>query len=118
MGSSRDWAAKGTALLGVQAVITKSYERIHRSNLIGMGVLPLTFQDKSDYDRIKDMHSCTFSITGLSGELKPMQPATLTTSCGLSIPLVVRLDTPAEIDYYLAGGILPFVLNQILDTNK
>ncbi|MDF1710722.1 MAG: aconitate hydratase AcnA [Akkermansiaceae bacterium] len=118
MGSSRDWAAKGTALLGVRAVITKSYERIHRSNLIGMGVLPLTFQDKADYDRIKDMHSRTFSITGLSGELKPMQPATLTTSCGLSIPLVVRLDTPAEIDYYLAGGILPFVLNQILDTNK
>ena len=115
MGSSRDWAAKGTALLGVQAVITKSYERIHRSNLIGMGVLPLVFKDKADYDKIKDMHSCTFSITGIAGELKPMQEATLTTSCGVSIPLVVRLDTPAEIDYYLSGGILPYVLNQILD---
>eukprot|EP00095_Tigriopus_kingsejongensis_P002592 snap_masked-scaffold5331_size4740-processed-gene-0.2 protein:Tk02592 transcript:snap_masked-scaffold5331_size4740-processed-gene-0.2-mRNA-1 annotation:"aconitate hydratase" len=115
MGSSRDWAAKGTALLGVKAVITKSFERIHRSNLIGMGVLPLTFKDKADYDKIKDMHSCTFSITGLSGELKTMQEVTLTTSCGLSLPLIARLDTPAEIDYYLSGGILPYVLNQILD---
>ena len=115
MGSSRDWAAKGTALLGVQAVITKSFERIHRSNLIGMGVLPLNFKNKEDYDKIKDMHSCTFSITGLTGELKAMQEATLTTSCGLSLPVIVRLDTPAEIDYYLSGGILPYVLNQILD---
>jgi aconitate hydratase len=117
MGSSRDWAAKGTALLGVQAVITKSFERIHRSNLIGMGVLPLNFKDAADYDKIKDMHSCTFSITGLAGELKPMQEATLTTSCGLSLPVIVRLDTPAELDYYLSGGILPYVLNQILDAN-
>ncbi|MCX8237753.1 MAG: aconitate hydratase AcnA [Akkermansiaceae bacterium] len=115
MGSSRDWAAKGTALLGVQAVITKSFERIHRSNLIGMGVLPLNFKNKEDYDKIKDMHSCTFSITGLTGELKAMQEATLTTSCGLSLSVIVRLDTPAEIDYYLSGGILPYVLNQILD---
>lgn len=115
MGSSRDWAAKGTALLGVKAVITKSYERIHRSNLIGMGVLPLTFKNKADYDKVKDMHSCTFSIKGLSGELKPMQEATLLTSCGLELPLIVRLDTPAEIDYYLNGGILQYVLNQILD---
>ncbi|MFT6181343.1 MAG: aconitate hydratase [Akkermansiaceae bacterium] len=115
MGSSRDWAAKGTALLGVQAVITKSFERIHRSNLIGMGVLPLTFKNKGDYHKIKDMHSCTFSITGLAGELKARQEATLTTSCGLSLPVIVRLDTPAEIDYYLSGGILPYVLNQILD---
>jgi len=116
MGSSRDWAAKGTALLGVSAVVTKSFERIHRSNLIGMGVLPLNFKNKADYDKVKDMHSCTFSITGLSGELKPMQEATLKTSCGLEIPLIVRLDTPAEIDYYLSGGILPYVLNQILDS--
>ncbi|MEJ6579958.1 MAG: aconitate hydratase [Akkermansiaceae bacterium] len=115
MGSSRDWAAKGTALLGVKAVITKSFERIHRSNLIGMGVLPLTFKDKADYDRIKDMHSCTFSIIGLAGVLKPKQEVTLTTSCGLSLSLIARLDTPAEIDYYLSGGILPYVLNQILD---
>ena len=116
MGSSRDWAAKGTALLGVQTVITKSFERIHRSNLIGMGVLPLNFKDKADYDKVKDMHACTFSITGLAGELKPMQEATLKTSCGLEIPVIVRLDTPAEIDYYLSGGILPYVLHQILDS--
>lgn len=115
MGSSRDWAAKGTALLGVQAVVTKSFERIHRSNLIGMGVLPLTFKNKSDYDQVAGMPSCTFSIKGLKGELKPMQEATLEASCGRSFPLVVRLDTPAEIDYYLSGGILPYVLNQILD---
>jgi aconitate hydratase len=115
MGSSRDWAAKGTALLGVQAVVTKSFERIHRSNLIGMGVLPLTFKNKSDYDQLAGMPSCTFSIKGLKGELKPMQEATLEASCGRSFPLVVRLDTPAEIDYYLSGGILPYVLNQILD---
>lgn len=114
MGSSRDWAAKGTALLGVQAVVTKSFERIHRSNLIGMGVLPLNFVDKADYDKVSSMHECTFSITGLEGELKPMQQATLTASCGFSCPLVVRLDTPAEIDYYLSGGILPFVLKQII----
>jgi len=118
MGSSRDWAAKGTTLLGVQAVVTKSFERIHRSNLIGMGVLPLTFKNKADYDEVSLMHSCTFSITGLTGELSPMQPATLKTSCGKKYPLIVRLDTPAELDYYLSGGILPFVLNQILDAEK
>ena len=114
MGSSRDWAAKGTALLGVQAVVTKSFERIHRSNLIGMGVLPLNFVNKADYDEVAKMHECRFSITGLSGELKPMQKATLKASCGFECELVVRLDTPAEIDYYLSGGILPFVLNQII----
>ena len=115
MGSSRDWAAKGTRLLGVSAVVTKSFERIHRSNLIGMGVLPLNFKNAEDYDKVKDMHSCTFSIKGIAGELTPMQEATLITSCGLELPLVMRLDTPAEIDYYLNGGILPYVLNQILD---
>ena len=114
MGSSRDWAAKGTALLGVSAVVTKSFERIHRSNLIGMGVLPLTFKNKADYDEVSAMTSCTFSITGLTGPLKPGQEATLETSYGKTFPLVVRLDTPAEIDYYLSGGILPYVLNQIL----
>ncbi len=116
MGSSRDWAAKGTSILGVGAVLTKSFERIHRSNLIGMGVLPLNFKDKADYDKVKDMHDCTFSITGLAGKLTPSMEATFTTACGLSFPVIVRLDTPAEIDYYLSGGILPYVLNQILDS--
>ncbi|WP_411826980.1 aconitate hydratase [Luteolibacter sp. AS25] len=118
MGSSRDWAAKGTRLLGVKAVITKSFERIHRSNLIGMGVLPLNFVDKADYDKIKDFTDATFSIIGIAGELKPMQPATLIATkpdgTTIEVPLKVRLDTPAEVDYYNAGGILPYVLDQIL----
>ena len=117
MGSSRDWAAKGTRLLGVRAVVTKSFERIHRSNLIGMGVLPLNFADVADYDKVKGLVDATFDITGIDGELKPMQTATLVVHSGGSsfeIPLKVRLDTPAEVDYYVAGGILPYVLDQIL----
>jgi aconitate hydratase len=117
MGSSRDWAAKGTRLLGVSAVVTKSFERIHRSNLIGMGVLPLNFVDPTDYEKVKGLADATFDISGLAGELKPMQTATLVARHAggvLEIPLKVRLDTPAEVDYYLAGGILPYVLDQIL----
>jgi len=117
MGSSRDWAAKGTRLLGVSAVVTKSFERIHRSNLIGMGVLPLTFRDKADYDRVADLKDATFDVTGLAGSIEPGQEARLTVHQGgesFEIPLVVRLDTPAEVDYYLAGGIMPYVLGQIL----
>lgn len=119
MGSSRDWAAKGTRLLGVKAVVTKSFERIHRSNLIGMGVLPLNFADAADYEKVKDLVDATFDITGIAGELKPGQPATLVAhkadGSSLEVPLKVRLDTPAEIDYYNAGGILPYVLNQIVE---
>ncbi len=118
MGSSRDWAAKGTRLLGVQAVVTKSFERIHRSNLIGMGVLPLNFKEKSDYDRLALDGSEIFDITGIGNDLKPQSEATLTVrrSDGSSeqVPVVVRLDTPVEIDYYRAGGILPYVLAQII----
>jgi aconitate hydratase len=118
MGSSRDWAAKGTRLLGVSAVVTKSFERIHRSNLIGMGVLPLNFINADDYDKVKHLADARFDITGIHGELKPMQDALLVCHLPdhsrLEIPLKVRLDTPAEVDYYLAGGILPYVLDQIL----
>jgi aconitate hydratase len=118
MGSSRDWAAKGTRLLGVSAVVTKSFERIHRSNLIGMGVLPLNFINKEDYDKVKDLADATFDIIGIAGELKPMQTATLIAhkadGTSIEIPLKVRLDTPAEVDYFNAGGILPYVLDQIL----
>jgi aconitate hydratase len=71
MGSSRDWAAKGTNLLGVKAVITKSFERIHRSNLVGMGVLPCNFKDKADYDKVKDLSDATFDLLGISNDLKP-----------------------------------------------
>ena len=108
MGSSRDWAAKGTRLLGVSAVVTKSFERIHRSNLIGMGVLPLNFINADDYDKVKHLADARFDITGIHGELKPMQDALLvchlTDHSRIEIPLKVRLDTPAEVDYYLAGG--------------
>lgn len=118
MGSSRDWAAKGTRLLGVSAVVTKSFERIHRSNLIGMGVLPLNFADAADYEKVKDLVDATFDIVGIAGELKPMQTATMVAhksdGSSFEVPLKVRLDTPAEVDYYNAGGILPYVLNQII----
>lgn len=82
MGSSRDWAAKGTNLLGVKAVITKSFERIHRSNLIGMGVLPLNFADKADYDRITPLKDATFSILGLNNGIAPRQQVTCAYSRG------------------------------------
>ncbi len=117
MGSSRDWAAKGTRLLGVKAVVTKSFERIHRSNLIGMGVLPLNFINEADYDKIAGLHDATFDIIGISAELKPMMNATMVAHSGgesIEVALKVRLDTPAEVDYYKAGGILPYVLDQIL----
>jgi len=118
MGSSRDWAAKGTRLLGVSAVVTKSFERIHRSNLIGMGVLPLNFADAADYEKVKGLVDATFDIVGIAGELKPMQTATMMVhkadGSSFELPLKVRLDTPAEVDYYNAGGILPYVLNQII----
>ena len=121
MGSSRDWAAKGTRLLGVKAVITKSFERIHRSNLVGMGVLPCNFKDKADYDKVKDLSDATFDLLGVSNDIRPQSEATLrvTRSDGstLDVPVIVRLDTPVEIDYYRAGGILPYVLAQILRAN-
>jgi aconitate hydratase len=118
MGSSRDWAAKGTNLLGVKAVITKSFERIHRSNLVGMGVLPCNFKDKADYDRVRSLSNATFDLLGVSNDIKPQSEATLRVhpqdGPSFDVPVMVRLDTPVEIDYYRAGGILPYVLAQIL----
>jgi aconitate hydratase len=118
MGSSRDWAAKGTNLLGVKAVITKSFERIHRSNLVGMGVLPCNFVDKADYDKVRDLADATFDILGIDNDLKPRQHAVLRVHRAdgdtFDIPIVVRIDTPVEKGYYRAGGILPYVLTQIL----
>ena len=125
MGSSRDWAAKGTNLLGVKAVITKSFERIHRSNLVGMGVLPCNFMNKADYDNVKELADATFDLLGVSNQIKPKAIATLRvhrnpasvgadTPASFDVPVVVRLDTPVEIDYYRAGGILPYVLAQLL----
>ena len=121
MGSSRDWAAKGTRLLGVKAVITKSFERIHRSNLVGMGILPCNFKNKEDYDKVKDLANATFDLLELSNDFKPMGEAILRVhefdGGTFDVPVIVRIDTPVEIDYYRAGGILPYVLAQILRAN-
>ncbi|MBI2742823.1 MAG: aconitate hydratase [Chlamydiales bacterium] len=118
MGSSRDWAAKGAALLGVKAVIAQSFERIHRSNLIGMGVLPLEFQKGESHESLGIKGDELFTITGVEGELKTGQEATLEIKRGGKVDrvkLIVRLDTPIEIDYYRAGGIMPYVLRKILE---
>ncbi|MBI2213255.1 MAG: aconitate hydratase [Acidobacteria bacterium] len=117
-GSSRDWAAKGTALLGVKAVVAKSFERIHRSNLVGMGVLPCQFEEGTDADTLKLDGTETFDLTGISNSLKPRQKATLvvTRKNGekLEVPVIVRIDTPIEVDYFRHGGILPYVLRQLM----
>jgi aconitate hydratase len=121
-GSSRDWAAKGTKLLGVKAVIAASYERIHRSNLVGMGVLPLQFLDGVTAESLGIDGSQTFSVGGLSDNLQPAQQLTveLKTKEGQTryFPVKVRIDTPIEIDYYRHGGILPFVLRQLLASQR
>ena len=117
-GSSRDWAAKGTRLLGVKAVVAASFERIHRSNLVGMGVLPLQFPDGTTAQSLGLDGSEIFSITGLSNEVKPGRNVTLEIEGKgrqkRPVPLKLRIDTPIEIDYYRHGGILPFVLRQLL----
>ncbi len=118
MGSSRDWAAKGTALLGVKAVVAQSFERIHRSNLIGMGVLPLEFIDGKNAASFNLNGTETFDLEGLTDPVKPRQAVTLVVhrSNGTidRIPLVARIDTAIEGEYYRHGGILPYVLRQIL----
>ncbi|MGH9802100.1 MAG: aconitate hydratase, partial [Blastocatellia bacterium] len=117
-GSSRDWAAKGTRLLGVKVVVAQSFERIHRSNLVGMGVLPLQFKDGVTAQTLALDGSETFDVTGLDGEVKPQQDVTLVIhrADGRSEEVSVRLriDTPIEIDYYQHGGILPYVLRQLI----
>jgi aconitate hydratase len=117
-GSSRDWAAKGTRLLGVKAVVAASFERIHRSNLVGMGVLPLQFIDGTSAQSLGLDGSEVFSITGLSDSIQPGQQVTLEIQGkdrqSRSVPVKLRIDTPIEIDYYRHGGILPFVLRQLL----
>jgi aconitate hydratase A / 2-methylisocitrate dehydratase len=114
-GSSRDWAAKGTLLLGVRAVIAKSFERIHRSNLIGMGVLPLVFKDGEDADALGLTGKETFSISGLKGGDASMVTVTAVSEDGdaKTFNARVRLDTPKERDYYRNGGILHYVLRQL-----
>jgi len=117
-GSSRDWAAKGTNLLGVKAVVAQSFERIHRSNLVGMGVLPLQFKDGMTAQTLKLDGTETYDVAGLDANIKPQQDLTLriTRKNGKveNVPVKCRIDTPIEIDYYQHGGILPFVLRQLV----
>jgi len=117
-GSSRDWAAKGTQLLGVKAVIVRSFERIHRSNLVGMGVLPLQFIGNDSVDTLGITGKETYDLKGLEGEIKPQQLATLVihreNGESQEVKVLLRIDTPIEVDYYKHGGILPFVLRQLL----
>ncbi|MFZ4269115.1 aconitate hydratase AcnA [Streptomyces arboris] len=115
-GSSRDWAAKGTALLGVKAVIAESYERIHRSNLIGMGVLPLQFPEGQNAETLGLTGEETFSFTGVTELNNGTTPRTVkvTTDTGVEFDGVVRIDTPGEADYYRNGGILQYVLRSLI----
>ncbi|AYZ64007.1 aconitate hydratase AcnA [Burkholderia multivorans] len=117
-GSSRDWAAKGTQLLGVKAVIARSFERIHRSNLVGMGVLPLQFKGADSIQSLGITGDETFDIEGLGDDFKPQQDVTLVINHKNGetkrVQVLLRIDTPIEVDYYKHGGILPFVLRSLL----
>ncbi len=117
-GSSRDWAAKGTQLLGVKAVFARSFERIHRSNLVGMGVLPLQFLGNDSTVTLGITGTETFDLKGIESDIKPQQEATLVIhradGSSQDVKVLLRIDTPIEVDYYKHGGILPFVLRQLL----
>ncbi|OQX03693.1 MAG: aconitate hydratase, partial [Desulfobacteraceae bacterium IS3] len=116
-GSSRDWAAKGTALLGVKAVIAESYERIHRSNLVGMGVLPLVFEDGQNRKTLGLDGSETYSISGIAG-IKPMKTlnvkAVKSDGTELNFEVIAKLNTEIEAEYFRHGGILPYVLRKLM----
>ena len=115
---ARDWAAKGTKLLGVKAVVAASYERIHRSNLVGMGVLPLQFMEGTSAQSLKLDGSEVFSTTDLSDSIEPGAIVALEivrkNGERERVPVKLRIDTPIEIDYYRHGGILPFVLRELM----
>jgi aconitate hydratase len=117
-GSSRDWAAKGTRLLGVKAVVAQSFERIHRSNLVGMGVLPCQFREGTSAQTLQLDGTETYDLTGLEAGLHPRQDVTLVIHRASGeteeVPVRLRIDTPVEVDYYQHGGILPYVLRQLL----
>ncbi len=113
-GSSRDWAAKGTALLGVKAVIAESYERIHRSNLIGMGVLPLQYPEGENAESLGLTGEETFSITGVTALNDGITPRTVKVKADdKEFDAVVRIDTPGEANYYRNGGIMQYVLRNL-----
>ena len=117
-GSSRDWAAKGTQLLGVKAVVARSFERIHRSNLVGMGVLPLQFKGSDSIQSLNITGEETYDVEGLGDDFKPQQEVTLVIhrkdGSEQRVQVLLRIDTPIEVDYYKHGGILPFVLRSLL----
>ncbi len=117
-GSSRDWAAKGTSLLGVNAVIAQSFERIHRSNLVGMGVLPCQFKEGTNAQTLGLDGTESFDLTGVAEGIKPMMDVTLVIHRAngdkQEVPVTLRIDTPIEVEYYLHGGILPYVLRQLV----
>jgi aconitate hydratase len=117
-GSSRDWAAKGTQLLGVKVVVARSFERIHRSNLVGMGVLPCQFKGADSIASLKIAGDEEFDLTGVEAGIRPQMDVTLTIrrrdGSAQKVPLLLRIDTPIEVDYYRHGGILPFVLRELL----
>jgi aconitate hydratase len=116
-GSSRDWAAKGTQLLGVRAVVAKSFERIHRSNLVGMGVLPLQFKGADSVESLGIRGDETFDIE-VPADIRPQQDLTLSITrkdgSKQAVKVLCRIDTPIEVDYFRHGGILPFVLRELV----
>jgi aconitate hydratase len=121
-GSSRDWAAKGTSLMGVKAVIAETFERIHRSNLIGMGVLPLQFKGPDSAASLEIDGTETFDLVGLTGvEVATMQDVKLRARSikgeVKEVSLTLRIDTPIELEYYKNGGVLQFVLRQLISEN-
>jgi aconitate hydratase len=117
-GSSRDWAAKGPQLLGVKAVIVRNFERIHRANLVFMGMLPLQFKAGASVQSLKIDGSETIDIQGIENGITPMQDVTMVihrkNGQTERVPLQLRIDTPIEVDYYRHGGILPYVLRELL----
>ena len=118
-GSSRDWAAKGTFLLGIKAVLAESYERIHRSNLVGLGVLPLQFKDGDTAEKLGLTGKEFFSITGIENDIKPLKEIQITAKSEngneIKFMVIARLDSLIEIEYYRNGGILQYVLRQFLE---
>jgi aconitate hydratase len=119
-GSSRDWAAKGTKLLGVRAVVAQSFERIHRSNLLGMGVLPLQFDEGDSWQALGLKGDETITIRGLEGDIRPRQTFTVEiaspSGASTSVQVLGRIDTLEELDYFRNGGILPYVLRNLAKT--
>ncbi|MBP2679314.1 MAG: aconitase, partial [Deltaproteobacteria bacterium] len=116
-GSSRDWAAKGPRLLGVRAVIAESFERIHRSNLVGMGVLPLQFVEGATRESLRLTGKEIYAVEGIAGEITPGMRVTVRVSGEdgeRTFPALARIDTPAEVHYYRHGGILPYVLRRLI----